>query len=433
MLGISKKIDTYGVLLAIFMLQFSFIWIFKQTIFKSNIVQYLFYVIFVALFSGLYLLNIRGIRTEKPIRMWMPYMLLTLMMSVLSMSTEFIVYYLSCIVIILLATKKNIISDFPMWIMMFLGIYSIVGILVQMILSDYYAIFVAPLFMTEDSDSVVMIWQEGGYGLAGFAYQLDITSNFLILAEAAWIYYYKSKIAKILYWSVLIVIVVFVFLTGKRYASFCSIVIPIGIMLISQKNAGRTIVSLFLVLVISSLGTLYFVEHAREYQDSIVLGRAARSVLDYKRGDDIESGRKELREAALNMWSSNPILGVGLSQKSKEGTILEIGCHNAYLQTLCNQGIIGFLLWFFPLVVCIFFTIRQIKKCGRYTELKRWFEFSLFIQVYFLLSGWSGNPSTDHHRYSMYYIAIAILADATFRLRKVKREALQKNHISVKV
>lgn len=426
MFGIGKKIDAYQILLTIFILQFSFIWIFRETIFESNMVHYFFYVFFVALFSWLYLLNKKGIRLEKPIRMWMPFLMITIMMSVLSMSTEKIVYYVSCVVIMLLAAKKNIIRGFPMWIMMFLGIYSIVGILVQMLLPDYYAIFVVPLFVTKDSESSIMIWQESGYGLAGFAYQLDITSNFLLLAEAAWIYYYKPKLGKTLYWGVLITIVVFVFLTGKRFASLCSIVIPIGVMLISQKNAGRTIAYLFLVLVISSIGILYFVEHAREYQDSKVLGRAARSVIDYKSGEDIESGRKELREAAWNLWLSNPILGAGISQKSKEGTVLEIGCHNAYLQTLCDQGIIGFLLWFPPLVACIFFTIRQIKNSGRYSEIKRWLEFSLFIQVYFLLSGWAGNPTTDHHRYSMYYIAIAILADATFRLRKMRRESLQK-------
>ena len=429
-LGIRKKIDPYGILLAIFIIQFSFIWIFKRTIFESNMVQYFFFVFFVAMFSWLYLLNNKAVRMEKPVRIWMPFMLFTLMMSVFSLSTEIIVYYVSCVVIMILSAKKHIIKNFPMWILIFLGIYSVVGILVQMLLPAYYAIFIEPLFTTQNSESSILIWQESGYGFAGFAYQLDITSNFLLLAEAAWIYYYKPNIGKIFYWSVLIALVIFVFLTGKRFASICSIVIPIGIMFISQKNAGRTIANLFLVFIVFSVGIFYFVENARDYQDSKVLGRAARSVMDYKRGDDIESGRKELREAAWNMWLRNPILGVGLSQKSKKGTVLEIGCHNSYLQTLCDYGIVGFLLWFPPLVFCVFFTIRMIKNCLRSPELKGWLEFSLFIQIYFLLSGWAGNPSTDHHRYSMYYIAIAILADATCRLRMLRRESLPNNRNS---
>ena len=77
-------------------------------------------------------------------------------------------------------------------------------------------------------------------------------------------------------------------------------------------------------------------------------------------GEDISTGRFDLYEIAYKAFSQSPIFGIGAGL-FKEVTHAYTDVHNAYLQVLCEQGIIGLILFIFPLLNILIDSIQQLR------------------------------------------------------------------------
>ena len=133
--------------------------------------------------------------------------------------------------------------------------------------------------------------------------------------------------------------------------------------------------------------------------------------------DNMMTGRGDIYSNIYKYIWSSPIIGTGTASAF---SLLGIGGHNIYLTVLMENGIIGFTFFFLALVYSLCKTIALASEMGRLNRKERlpFLMFSLFIQVFFLIYGMSGNPLYDNYILYFYLFAILIVKYSDFQLSK---------------
>ncbi len=386
-------------------------WVFSQTIFKNDMVNYLFFVLTAVLFALILFKHSGGWLIDKSTKIWLPSLFYILFLASIGFFAEMIAWWFCCIALLLISVKYKITELIPIKVFVFCGVFAIVGIGVQLLYPSFHSAYVYPLFIKGDT---LQSWAEG-YGLAGFTYQLAITAFYLLYFEAVWLYIYGRKHKPSYFWIVLVLIILSVFLTGKRTLSLISVIVPLFVFLLSQHSFFKILVLGSLIMLVSILVFDIFISNYAEYTDNIFLRRFSDTVDAMQMGGDIESQRGELRELAIKAWNEHPIFGIGLGNY-RDYTHAYTDAHNAYLQVLCEQGIIGFVLWVVPLFMCLLYTFEALKRCPRKSDEKKWLQFSLCLQLQFVIYAFTGNPMSNIDRFITYFFAIAILSETDYKL-----------------
>ena len=129
-------------------------------------------------------------------------------------------------------------------------------------------------------------------------------------------------------------------------------------------------------------------------------------------------------------FEQSPVFGIGWNNFMKMFTLRNTHCHNIYYQLLCETGIVGFSVFIFFFVTRIIGTIKKLNL-SIYMEMKEapWLKLSLFIQVFFLLYGFSGNPLYDIEETILYFFAVGI----SFLPQDKRRYPLNKEHWLMKL
>lgn len=162
----------------------------------------------------------------------------------------------------------------------------------------------------------------------------------------------KGILSLVLYFATVFVI----FITGSR-TGVIAVLAPLLIMfLIMQRVKARSIIISGIVLG----AALYFSIGYIEEQDFAVMDRM--SVQDV-----VESGGSDRAAAISVMWKhvfpSYPIFGVGLGGDNFNAVARNYGmdhpCHNIVFDSLCQLGIIGFLLFLYV----VLFYYRETYRC----------------------------------------------------------------------
>ena len=135
-------------------------------------------------------------------------------------------------------------------------------------------------------------------------------------------------------------------------------------------------------------------------------------------GEDISTGRSKLYGWAIELFTRNPVMGIGWGRyrTTTIGNVTvakELETHDIYLQLLAEDGIIGFAV--FIVLFVIFWNTTRIAypKCLRENEVqdagwKHLLFFAFAYQTYFLLYGLTGNPLYDPHFQIMYIFSCMI-------------------------
>lgn len=115
-------------------------------------------------------------------------------------------------------------------------------------------------------------------------------------------------------------------------------------------------------------------------------------------------------------WSS-PLFGTGTASAF---SLLGIGGHNIYLTVLMENGILGFIVFISVLGYSFFSTVQLILKFGAYEYHQRipFLLFSVYIQVFFLVYGMSGNPLYDNYILYFYLFSIFIVKNSEYHFEK---------------
>lgn len=153
----------------------------------------------------------------------------------------------------------------------------------------------------------------------------------------------------------------------------------------------------------------------------------------YNVGDKSYNGRTEYWKYCKEMFNNSPLFGNGINTyKSylKSNSELKVyHAHNIYFQLLGELGIIGFLLTIFFFTSCLFSIILFYKKNKKELSSKEIYalNFSMGIQLLFLLYGMTGNTFYYYEQLLTYFFSIAIFNSIEY---EVKYEKNSNNYIS---
>lgn len=200
---------------------------------------------------------------------------------------------------------------------------------------------------------------------------------------------------------ILIMLGLTLLLTGKRGSLVTTVFSALFIVAVDAKFKGSSgtlkiirnliIITVFIVIIIYA-----FPEAAAPFT----------RFLD-RIGGDITSGRAGLYKNALEMFKEKPLLGWGSGVFS---SFYGTGVHSLYIQLLAENGLIGFVNFMVIIVVNVVITFKVLKVIY-YSKKYYYLEyllFSLYIQIFFVLYGFVGNPLNDGFVLIMYFIASSI-------------------------
>lgn len=398
-----KGLLGFSILLLLFYTFWGFV--FTKTVFANSRIIYAFFVVLPILFALSLIMN-RFIMIDSYSVLWFPFILYCMGGYILSGNIESFAYWSVCLLLLFLAKSKNICKNISYKFLLLSGIFIIIGQCVQLFLPNLYYSKIATLFINQDQ---ILYWNNN-YGLAGFTYQLDSTAITLLVSEAVLLYmfvfnrYEKRKVLNILF---LIIIIVGIFLAGKRMVFIISIFIPTLIYLLTEKNSSKKVKRTLYIVVFLCLILVIFINNLQYFSNTRFFGRFARTFINLENSIDVTTGRNNLYKFALSAFYDHPVFGIGIG-KFMSYTGSETAVHNTYLQILCEQGIIGLTLFLVPLIVILISTIVAVRKDYWEEKDKIYLKISLFLQLSYLLYGLTENVNINMFGFITYFIAVAM-------------------------
>lgn len=191
------------------------------------------------------------------------------------------------------------------------------------------------------------------------------------------------------------------------------------------------------VYIIASICAL-FVFVLATYQFIPAIGNVVNRFLKAD-GGELTNGRIWFWEFALRKFRSSPVFGIGWGGFKHEyykvigpyaSTSKWVDCHCVFLQVLCEQGIVGEILFLLSLFGSLKITWEYLKK-GRVIKnyLTKYQEkvltLSLGIQTFFILYCVTGNCLYDCEAFFPYVLAVAASLGTISEVRKEKSKWLK--------
>lgn len=388
--GLIKSFLTW---LSVFVL-WSFMFTMTKTSWSS--IVYVFLAGF-AVVLGLLAIMYKPNQINSRLCLWIPFVFLSLYGNYKLGNIEGIIYWFICLALIFFANRIDWENAFPERVLFVSGVIMIVGIIFQIVFPSIYNTYIATFFKNTND---ILYWSNG-YGYAGFTYQLGVTAIILIYFEGILLYndFNNKNIKNIL----LFITIIFIFLTGKRAVALLAILLPIMVMILSKKIASKRTFNIMLALTIVGIIVYIMAMNAELFVNSRLLGRFASTIIDMENGQDFSSHRSVLYTDAIQLFNNNKLFGIGLGQY-KELSQYGTDVHNAYLQVLCELGIVGFVCYVVPLAINVLICIKRNRA-----EESKQLKISLFIQLFFILYGFTGNVSVNEFCYMFYFISICMM------------------------
>ena len=308
--------------------------------------------------------------------------------------------------------------------------YALVTI-ITLILPSVYFQFVIPLFDTESQKQLIKAY-ENGY-MAGLTDHYSTNGMYMSVGVGIFgsklLFDFKSKKN----WLFVIISLAALLLTGKRGPLLFSIAAMVAVYFFfkEDKPKGR-LLKIFCVMVIGVLGLLI----ASIFVPQLL--NVVNRFLNESDNGDVTAGRGPLYQLAYELFLSKPITGHGwgsyptfyYEQLGKSMTVYQYRhAHNIYLQLLCETGIIGFAMYIIFFIYNIFITIK-LYKAYRKDDIALSYSaeyilpFCLFIQIFFVMYGMTGNPLYDIATLFPYYFSLLYVNYYRKNLVKIKNTKL---------
>lgn len=284
------------------------------------------------------------------------------------------------------------------------------------------------------AENILKLMDEGYY--VGFTSQVAYTAGYIIFAIGvilcSWIIIEKEERKKGVF--LLIILIIGLLFTQKR-AHLLFMLVTLFFVYIQYSSYGiekiiKTVkiffstlflISLIIIMVMfTNLGQTLFFRIILTFQDFIA-------------GEDITSNRTPLYLHAWELFLQHPLFGIGWGNFSKTvvGTVTvhtEMQVHNVYLQLLSETGLIGTTFILLPFLLTYIYTIKMTyfmsNNKGNYSfSWKFAVLYSLYIQTFLLLYGFTGNSLYDNSFLMMYFFAFGLI----YSFRKYNHENLISN------
>lgn len=275
-------------------------------------------------------------------------------------------------------------------------------------LSKIYSIVVAFSILIE-----TVITGEKSGGLIGDYQYVGIIMCIMSGIFIASIYCEKNKLDVI----ELIVIVTTLLTSGKRSLTIIVVIGYLAIFLISsRKDKIIRFLKINSILALSISLAYLFIPQVR-----LVFERFM-----YYSGDKTLNGRMFYWSSAIEIWQNNTFTGIGMGSFSKYfdiyyhrlGNLEAYDAHNIYIQMLAEIGTIGFLLFCSLFIIAFIKTFimardKYVRQNSRYQLI---IYFSFYIQVWFIIYGFSGNALYGPSQLYIYILSIAMMISVKTRI-----------------
>ena len=219
----------------------------------------------------------------------------------------------------------------------------------------------------------------------------------------------KCRVALIIL-VVIIIMVGYYFLIRRRpYSMFKRIMLVLGLVFIitSASLLGQGIVEFVPQMqgIASKETSRFQTDKIKEAGHLLISG----DIEDFYKGltiiDEVSNGRVSLTKAALQIWQTDPLIGIGANNFKKIGIqetdVLEywavqvVHSHNVFLEALVTTGVIGFIIFVIFFFNCVLMSFN-VLKVSQGKEI--YFIVQMFIMI--VLSEFIGGLSD----YGVFYI-----------------------------
>lgn len=333
----------------------------------------------------------------------------------------YVIAYLCIVLFYFFASRTDV------WINAFLNILLIMGLffafftIAAFLNRDFYVQIVNNLY-PETAMSLLFHYDDGcisgitnNYSANGIYLSLSLCVSFytFMFSKKENISSFKRKFA----FLVFIICFISLLLTGKRGPTIFAIfsLFIVYYFYYSNNKKGRLIKIMGVLL----LGiTLIFIIAQFVPEINTIFNRFEQT----KALGDISLGRIERIKLAFKLFLKNPIFGMGWDSFKYFYRIypaakirgLIINVHNVYVQLLCEVGLVGFFIFISIFILNLKKAFKTYIKCRKdkdnfQTNASKALAVALYLQVFFLLYGLTGNPLYDTEMLFPYLMSCAIV------------------------
>lgn len=291
-----------------------------------------------------------------------------------------------------------------------IGCFIMEGFLILQPLAPKIVEQVTRLFSYNANDYIVMeAWTRNGWHSGLFPDRAPAAFYCSVLVGTGLYYVYKKNgkfIARSWGIAILIVGVYGILLTAKRGLLLGTLIAAFITYMVYKKANREPIWKICVTVGVISVAAWLVFSNMEATQ--IMLMR-------FFDNDNMMTGRDDIYSNIYKYIWSSPIIGTGTASAF---SLLGIGGHNIYLTVFMENGIIGFTVFVLALTYSLCKTITLALNMGRLNseDYLPFLMFSLFIQVFFLIYGMSGNPLYDNYILYFYLFAIMIVKYSDFQL-----------------
>ena len=387
----TDKLCIVAILLLLFYKLFG--WIFTKTIYSSPIMDRILVISILGIFT--YILINKKHKTE--ITGWTVYIIVSIIGFLLSFNIYSMIPWFAYFVILALALNYDFISSSVIRFVFLSGLFALVGVYVQFFFPSFYVAYIERLFQIEQNLLEDVVSVEDLEGMRGFTYQSGNTSNMILYSLIVFLYLKDKLMPKILnknifIWSLVTIMIIAIFFTGKRMISALAIIVPLMTYYLSSKSTGNKIVFIIVGGFSIILAVEFLIPVLLTSFDFFAIRRLAETYESSQSGVDITTGRISLWEMAIEAWKEHPLFGIGIG-KFKDYTGAFTSTHNTYLQVLCEQGVFGFILYIIAIISGLIYNIKILRRVNE--QMLQLLKMSLAFQLIYILYAFSGNVNSD--------------------------------------
>ncbi len=205
-------------------------------------------------------------------------------------------------------------------------------------------------------------------------------------------YFLRSNNKKVL--LVLVVAVVLMLLTGSK-KTVVYLGLDLFMFLISAKGKKRY--QHFMIIVLVAIGLYYIVMNVSMFYE--VIGIRIEDMITQLFGNPFVTvshstkEREKMIQEGFKIFLNHPIFGGGEKYFGSQTTSIYAYSHCNYTEILCNFGIFGLLIYYFPYL----YKMREIIKCKWMQMKEKSFLFILVLAM--LITDWMMVSYTDYVTY----------------------------------
>lgn len=200
-----------------------------------------------------------------------------------------------------------------------------------------------------------------------------------------------------------------IFLTAKRGLLFGMLLATFVCYIIVRRMEGKPIIAFISeVIIVLVIGGLIIINLE---VSQVMLSRIFES-------EDFFTNRLGIYGLIIENIKTHFFSGTGTASAD---TLLGVGGHNIYLTVLMENGIIGVLVFVVVFVHEIVKTIKNvlITASRNYREYTAVLIFSLYVQIFFVVYGMSGNPLYDNYILNFYFVGVLINENVQYKLHQI--------------